>query len=105
MKVENKMEAGALVRVLKDFLTTNDGELCVTKGEYLQVTHVLDKFWVECNIDLRSGYVPAANIAPVNLPRLENGEGICISRYLYYNCLDCKMEKVFVSLDISIIIV
>jgi len=31
------MEAGAVVRVLKDFFTTADGELCVPAGDYLQV--------------------------------------------------------------------
>jgi len=37
------MEDGCIVRVIKDFLTINEGELCVTKGEYLQVRfdHVL----------------------------------------------------------------
>ena len=31
------MEAGVIVRVIKDFLTTTEGELCVAAGEYLQV--------------------------------------------------------------------
>ena len=31
------MEAGVLVRVIKDFLTTTEGELCVAAGEILQV--------------------------------------------------------------------
>jgi hypothetical protein len=31
------MEDGAIVRVIKDFLTINEEELCVTKGEFLQV--------------------------------------------------------------------
>ena len=41
------MEAGVIVRVIKDFLTTTEGELCVAAGEILQVRlsqyrHVLD---------------------------------------------------------------
>ena len=31
------MDDGCIVRVIKDFLTINEGELCVTKGEFLQV--------------------------------------------------------------------
>ena len=31
------MEAGVIVRVIKDFLTTTEGELCVAAGEILQV--------------------------------------------------------------------
>jgi hypothetical protein len=31
------MEAGCIVRTIRDFLTIADGELCVKAGEYLQV--------------------------------------------------------------------
>ena len=34
---EVAMEAGVIVRVIKDFLTTTEGELCVAAGEILQV--------------------------------------------------------------------
>ena len=34
---EAAMEAGVIVRVIKDFLTTTEGELCVAAGEILQV--------------------------------------------------------------------
>ncbi len=31
------MEPGTVVRVIKDFLTTTEGELCMSSGEFLQV--------------------------------------------------------------------
>ncbi len=37
MVVVATMEPGTVVRVIKDFLTTTEGELCMTAGEYLQV--------------------------------------------------------------------
>jgi len=41
------MEDGCIGRVIKDFLTINEGELCVTKGEHLQVQdHTADFFKV-----------------------------------------------------------
>ena len=36
-EAEVAMEAGVIVRVIKDFLTTTEGELCVAAGEILQV--------------------------------------------------------------------
>jgi hypothetical protein len=35
----------------------------------VQVVEVVDRFWVECCLDLRRGCVPAANIAPLPIPR------------------------------------
>ena len=31
------MESGTVVRVIRDFLTTTEGELCINAGEFLQV--------------------------------------------------------------------
>ena len=42
---EAAMEAGVIVRVIKDFLTTTEGELCVAAGEILQVRRTLAMFW------------------------------------------------------------
>lgn len=42
------MDEGCIVRVIKDFLTINEGELCVTKGEFLQVRKKFNIFiWVK----------------------------------------------------------
>ena len=35
------MEPGTIARVIKDFLTTNEGELCINKDEYVQVRALL----------------------------------------------------------------
>ena len=36
---------GQIVRTIKDFLTTKDGELCVNRDEKLQVNVHLNKFF------------------------------------------------------------
>jgi len=72
------------VRVIRDFLTTNDGELCVSSGEYLQVLHNVDRYWVECKLDLRQGLLPSANVTPVKVPPLQDGQQICIVRSEYH---------------------
>jgi len=68
------MEVGVVVRVIRDFLTTNDGELCVSSGEYLQVVQNVDRYWVECKLDLRQGLLPSANVTPVEIPPLQDGQ-------------------------------
>eukprot|EP00092_Neocalanus_flemingeri_P047053 GFUD01053191.1.p1 GENE.GFUD01053191.1~~GFUD01053191.1.p1 ORF type:complete len:171 (-),score=27.88 GFUD01053191.1:65-577(-) len=78
------MEVGVLVRVIRDFLTTNDGELCVSSGEYLQVVQNIDRYWVECKLDLRQGLLPSANVTPVEILPLQNGQKICVVRSEYF---------------------
>ena len=72
------MEAGCIVRVIKDFLTTSEGELCITVGEVLQVVEVVDKLWVRCAVGgdgegRREGNIPSCNVAPVDVGM--HGEG------------------------------
>jgi len=68
---EQHMEAGVVVRVIKDFLTTTDGELCVAKGTILQVVELEDRYWVQCTCETALGRLPTAHITPVdNIPAL-----------------------------------
>ena len=63
------MEEGSLVRVIRDFLTLNDGELSVVKDEVLQIVQVVDRHWVRCQNVRDVGLVPKNNICPVdNVP-------------------------------------
>lgn len=43
------MEPGVLTKVINDFLTTAEGELCLTKGNYFQVKTNLPKFFLQFN--------------------------------------------------------
>ena len=65
------MEAGVIVRVIRDFLTTAEGELCVAAGDVLQVLEVVDKIWLRCATGgpagRREGAVPSANLTPVDV--------------------------------------
>ena len=49
----------------------------------LQVVSVVDKFWVSCQLDLRTGLVPAANVSPITLSQLRPGQRICVARSGY----------------------
>jgi hypothetical protein len=76
------MEVGAVVKVIKDFLSLNDGEYCVTKDDILQVTEVVDRHWVQVRgpRDL-GGLVPTGNIHTVeNLPHsLGKGHSLLVA--------------------------
>ena len=59
------MEEGSMVRVIRDFLTLNDGELSVIKDEILQIIQVVDRHWVRCQNIRDVGLVPSSNICPI----------------------------------------
>ena len=37
---------------------------------------LVDRYWVECALELRQGVVPSANVAPVLLPPLQPGQQV-----------------------------
>ena len=49
-------------------------------GSAIQVVSPVDRYWVECSLELRQGVVPSANVAPVHLPPLQPGQRVCIVR-------------------------
>ena len=63
------MEEGSIVRVIRDFLTLNEGELSVVKDEILQIVQVVDRHWVRCQNSRDVGLVPRSNICAIdNIP-------------------------------------
>ena len=63
------MEEGSIVRVIRDFLTLNEGELSVVKDEILQIVQVVDRHWVRCQNSRDIGLVPRSNICAIdNIP-------------------------------------
>lgn len=74
------MDVGSVVRVIRDFLTLNEGELCVVKDEVLQVIEVIDRHWVKCQSVRGKGLVPKSNIHSVeNVPcSLEAGHSLLV---------------------------
>jgi hypothetical protein len=77
------MDAGCLVRVIRDFFTTTDGELSISAGEVLQIVEVVDKIWVRCvtgqSSQSREGTVPSANVTSVNVGMHEEGTRIFVA--------------------------
>ena len=52
-----------MVKVIRDFLTLNEGELSVLKNDVLQVVEVVDRHWVRCHGYANvKGLVPRANV-------------------------------------------
>jgi len=48
------------------------------------VVQSIDRYWVKCKLDLRQGLLPSANVTPVEIPPLQDGQKICIVRSEYY---------------------
>ena len=60
-----------MVRVIRDFLTLNDGELSVIKDEILQIVQVVDRHWVRCQNVRDVGLVPSSNICPIGIKMIQ----------------------------------
>ena len=96
------MEPGTIARVIKDFLTTNEGELCINKDEYVQVIQrltashvvefylenpfkfqvieVVDRHWARCRTHgPREGTLPSSHISPEEIGTFEQGVRIFVA--------------------------
>ena len=60
-----------MARVIRDFLTLNDGELSVIKDEILQIVQVVDRHWVRCQNVRDIGLVPSSNICPIGIKMIQ----------------------------------
>ena len=91
------MEIGSIVRVIRDFLTLNEGEVCVVKDETLQIVEVIDRHWVKCQSIRDCGLVPKSNIHAVeNVPHsLEFGHTllVCDSDFISETDGDLTISK------------
>ena len=69
------MEAGTLVKVIRDFLTLKEGELSVVKNDVLQVLEETDRLWIKCRNARDQGQVPKSHLHPlqVDLQRPSSG--------------------------------
>ena len=68
------------MRVIKDFFTTVDVELCVAQDEYLQVLEVVDRIWVRCQTEHKIGLVPSAHLTSVDgIPYLTVDQSLFLS--------------------------
>ena len=45
---------------------------------------VMDKFWVECRLDLRRGLVPSVSVSPLAL-EVRPGQRLCVARAGFIN--------------------
>ena len=74
------MEAGSLVKVIRDFLTLNEGELSVIKNDVLQVVEEVDRLWIKCRNCRDQGQVPKSHLHPLqDMPNgLEAGRKLLV---------------------------
>ncbi|OAD59449.1 Dynamin-binding protein [Eufriesea mexicana] len=73
------MEPGTLTKVLFDFLTVADGELCLHKGEYFLVYSVIDKHWCYGESRGRTGKFPSSHLHKVEIPTLHDSQTLFVS--------------------------
>ncbi|XP_058802732.1 dynamin-binding protein-like [Phymastichus coffea] len=73
------MEPGTLAKVLNDFLTTEDGELSLVKGQYFLVEKVIDKHWCYGESNHKVGKFPIKCLHKVEIPRINDNEALFIS--------------------------
>ena len=64
---------GSIFRCNKDQLDGRQQNLHLFS---IQVISLVDRYWVECALELRQGVVPSANVAPVLLPPLQPGQQV-----------------------------
>ena len=77
------MEEGSIVRVFRDFITFNEGELSVMKDDILQILQIIDLYWVKCQNSQNIGNVPRSHICPIdNLPiPIQKGHVLLVAEY------------------------
>lgn len=101
-----KIEPGSIVRVIRDFLTTSEGELCINSGEiiqvrrdqcpmnlisksnlalfscallHFQVEEVIDRHWLLCRTQTRSGSIPSSHVTEVDIGHVDYGSKIFVA--------------------------
>ena len=57
----------------------------------IQVISLVDRYWVECALELRQGVVPSANVAPVLLPPLQPGQQVLPAGTLFGTFLSAQV--------------
>eukprot|EP00095_Tigriopus_kingsejongensis_P009498 maker-scaffold1595_size34508-snap-gene-0.8 protein:Tk09498 transcript:maker-scaffold1595_size34508-snap-gene-0.8-mRNA-1 annotation:"dynamin-binding protein" len=73
------MKPGDVARVIRDFLTTQEEELSVTRGDYVQVINVLDRHWALCRHHHRQGQVPTSHVTPEDVGTLPEGTRLFVA--------------------------
>eukprot|EP00094_Tigriopus_californicus_P005635 TCALIF_05432-PA protein Name:"Similar to DNMBP Dynamin-binding protein (Homo sapiens)" AED:0.05 eAED:0.05 QI:0/0.53/0.43/1/0.8/0.87/16/1294/2068 len=64
------MKPGDVARVIRDFLTTQEDELCLVAGDYVQIVSMLDRHWALGRHNLRQGRIPTSHITPEDIGQL-----------------------------------
>ncbi|EZA54401.1 hypothetical protein DMN91_001710 [Ooceraea biroi] len=73
------MEPGTLARVLHDFLTTVDGELSLSKGNYFLIHEIIDKHWCFGQSQDRVGKFPLSHLHKTEVPQLGDTERLFVA--------------------------
>ncbi|XP_068082525.1 dynamin-binding protein isoform X2 [Anabrus simplex] len=73
------MSEGDVARVYQDFLTTNEGELCLRKGDIVQIKGKIDRHWCDGCSYGKFGRVPLSYLIVLDLPALEDDQKLFVA--------------------------
>ncbi|XP_046405792.1 dynamin-binding protein-like isoform X2 [Ischnura elegans] len=73
------MEEGSLAKVINDFLSTNEGELCLTKGDIVQIIKKEDMHWCYGCSAGKQGLIHTNYLMELDDPVLEDGQELFVS--------------------------
>lgn len=72
------MEVGKIAKVLQDFLTSEEGELSLQKGDIVLILNSIDKLWCYGCHNGRRGNMPLSYLIPIDYPVLKKGEELFV---------------------------
>ncbi|XP_014226266.1 dynamin-binding protein-like isoform X1 [Trichogramma pretiosum] len=79
------MEPGTFTVVLRDFITVQEGELSLNKGEYFLIYKIEDKHWCSGQSNNKFGKFPSSNLMKVELPATNDDETIFVTIAPFYS--------------------
>lgn len=70
------MASDSVAKVLRDFLTTTPGELCVSRDDFVLVVSKVDRLWCKCRLlpNGSEGLVPSGNLHEMDPPPVAPGQ-------------------------------
>lgn len=76
------MEPGCLVRALYDFSSDIDEELNLLTGDVVQITDVIDRYWLRGLMDKESGNFPRSFVTDIDkqtIPKVHSGQVLFVA--------------------------
>ncbi|XP_071445121.1 dynamin-binding protein-like isoform X2 [Hetaerina americana] len=73
------MEEGSLAKVINDFLSLNEGELSLNKGDIIQIIRKEDMHWCYGSSGDKQGLIPTNYLMELDDPVLDDGQELFVS--------------------------